>query len=269
MSISAKVLRTGGSLCCAVLIATLCAGHALGAVIVADPGFDNAVSDAQAGSTGNVDPVGEATDTWYANNTVNDTRVWRQGLLTGPSGLDENVAYVQVTTNGLQTTRGLMQVVSGTSGSTGPHHLDFDLLMNDGDSTPRNLIFGVEVFGISDWLATTSGNYDLAEPNNLGTLPVTYASSTLLQSSFAFTKTTDAVVVGSTWQSASVPVDLGAGYPYIGIRFTGVKGFADTAGTTQISVDNVSMTADVPEPASIALVGLAVAGLAVARRRRA
>ena len=268
MSRRRLVLSVGWALACVVLAVSFGGMKSFGAIIVANSGFNLALSDAQAGSVGNVDPVGEVTDVWYANNTSADTRVWRQGQLIGPSNVLENVAYVQSTTNATQTTRGMMQVVSGTSSSTGLHNLKFDFLMNDGDSTPRNLIFGVEVFGIANWLPSTTGNYDLAEPNNTGVLPVTYAASTPLLSTQAFTKTTNLVVTGSTWQSASIPVDLGAGYPFIGIRFTGVKGFADTSGVTQIAVDNISMTA-VPEPAGFALTGLVMVALAAFRFRRA
>jgi hypothetical protein len=78
---------------------------------------------------------------------------------------------------------------------------------------------------------------------------------------------------GTSWSLDNIlPATLAATYPYIGVVIT-AGCFSSTGGCNTLrGVDNISLTARAsaaaPEPGTLALLGLGLAGLAAARRRR-
>lgn len=251
-------------------VAAACAaGVSAHAALLTDPGFDVDPSN----GTGNADNT--EVGAWYANNIFaadpnhpdagSAGRLWHRAVdMVGPSGVVENVAAYNTQNTGTADTRGLIQVATGASGSTGVQTLSFDFLLND-VGADSDLSLRAEVFGINT--AAWTGAFDLAVPNTSGDVAPQDSYEPLevteLLNTTAFTATTDAAVSGGTWQSAAFDVDLGAGYEQVAVRFT-----ASDRGASgdQIAVDNVSLAA-VPEPAATAL-ALAGLGLATAIRRR-
>ena len=168
------------------------------------------------------------------------------------------------------STRGLIQVVTDTSADTGAHELTFDYLLHDiGGTNP--LILRAEVFGINT--ASWSGAFDLAVGNPSGTTAAddSYDPTqvTQLLDTVDFTVSTGATITVDDWSTATFAVDLGTGYEQLAIRFTATDGGAGQSNSDTIAVDNVALTAvsAVPEPTSMAVLGLA--GLGFLRRRRA
>jgi arylsulfatase A-like enzyme len=212
-----------------------------------NPDFEGPILEAAGGVAGPGLP-----DAWYANAPNGEsTRSWyRETNLHGADGAAGPVAqYRDQSTNADSTsdTRGLIQIISNPAGLTGNKTLSLSYLMNDHDvanGNPHDLKLRVEVFGIdSSW---TTGSFDLAEPNTTGDLAaadtVPPGALTELLNATSFTKTTDSIVLNTTWREAAFTVDFGVGHDRVAIRFTASNGALTTAGAaTNIAIDKVSL----------------------------
>lgn len=93
-------------------------------------------------------------------------------------------------------------------------------------------------------------------------------TSTLLSS---FTSLTTIGANGSypdDWAQFTTSVANYTGAGRFAFRYTGANDTADYIGIDSVSVITTAATTDVPEPASLALMGLGVAGLIAARRKQ-
>jgi hypothetical protein len=92
-------------------------------------------------------------------------------------------------------------------------------------------------------------------------------SSTAL-SSFSSLLTIGAGALPTDWSQFTTAVADYTGAGRFAFRHTGNSNTADFVGIDSVSVITTAATTDVPEPASLALMGLGVAGLIAARRKQ-
>lgn len=194
-------------------------------------------------------------DGWYYSE-------WSNPVTGGPAGSGD--AYGLYSNTG--RLRGAMNILTDNQNTTGSVTLSVDLISSVGND------FKVKVWGINDsdlvtpgiqWdgqfdLSGPTGNADSLDLRNPGqdtAVAVSYTGDDITQ-----LLSTTLIVTGSNWNTGNqFTFDLGGtGYDQIAVGFV----ISATGGT--FGVDNLTV---VPEPGSMALIGLGLGALLTRRRR--
>ncbi len=209
----------------------------LWAVTIVDPGFDGSFTD-----TGTVFTETDSAnfDKWVIRST---TSQWNQTAVGGNPGGYANGAFTSTNVN-----RTLYQGVTDNKATTGLVDLKFDLNLLDAG-------LGDGPLTVSVWGVTTLSGAVFSLSTNAQT-GVTNGHATIL-------KTQDFSTNTSGWVGQTITgIDLGTGYDLVIVGFYSKT--YETPDGDFLGIDNVSI---VPEPTSLALLGVGIAGLAFRRRR--
>lgn len=176
----------------------------------------------------------------------------------GPSGAATD-KFAQHSTLGGGTDFRLVQFIDASSLGAGQSlRLEFDYIYAEAlglDPLARVSLIGItanraySMFGGAglDGIFNGSGDFEVAAPDALlAQIELPYVAAWSLDNVLTAT--------------------LANSYPYIGVVFTAGCFGSGTCNTLR-GIDNISLTVKIPEPGTLALLGVALVGLAAARRR--
>ncbi len=217
------------------------------AVSITDPGFSGGTFTEVNTTFTDTD---NALDQWvnYGNSFDPDDRNWTMPATGGdPDGYADGTFG-----NSTSYRRAIYQAVTDDKATTGLMDMTFDLNLVDVAAFSAN-DFNVAIWGIVDSSSAFSFSTTGTAVFNAN------VGAAILLGSATYTMDT----VG--WQTQTLSgLDFGTGYDLVVIGFKSNNySSADTVG-----VDNVAIAVPVPEPASLAAVGLAGVGLLALRRFR-
>lgn len=222
--------------------------------LLTNAGFDNGAVNYIGDTT--ADPVTNlSANTWHLGGHDN-----------GDAWFVENESAVNYLGREAQ---GLLQYVSDDSNTQGAGVLSFDFLMQTGQNGDYDL--AVYAFGWNsdapgvDFENTWVSRGDSFTPNGSSSLIDQQTDSEgRLRLAWNGAAVYEGVVNDGISNTATVDLDFGAGFDYIGVLFYGENG--GTSG--QMALDNVQISS-VSEPATLALLGMAMFGFGAMRKKSA